>query len=152
MSDDPKLPYFSQVTAPPREWRLGDVVQGAYWDTQYLTNRRTASWFAVNIKGNGTIIDDSDSSNYTNLGPHRIEPDGNGGLRFVKIEDAPPAPPQPDPDRLSRAELLTLIAVAKSEYPKQLYPDTEQFYAKWLVERAEQYEALLLPLLKGRRP
>jgi hypothetical protein len=110
MSDDPKLPYFSQVTAPPREWRLGEVVQGAYGDTQYLTNRRTASWFAVNIKGNGTIIDDSDSSNYTNLGPHRIEPDGNGGLRFVKIEPAPPAPPQPEPDRLVLEKIVYMLA------------------------------------------
>jgi hypothetical protein len=100
MSSDPKLPYFSPVTAPPREWRVGDVLRHRTSDIEWYVTNGEGSEKVVRVmtrRGEYATAARLEAKSFDNLGPHRIEPDGNGGLRFVKIEDAPPAPPQPDP-------------------------------------------------------
>jgi hypothetical protein len=71
---------------------VGDVAQDAIGNVFYVLRvfsgvgaTEPVQWI---VKRNGEVSTQPvrHASHWTNLGPHRIEPDGKGWLRFVKIE------------------------------------------------------------------
>ncbi len=94
MSNNSDLPRFVPVPKVPREWRVGDVVQVGLQprkpmyligQTPQPSGRKT--WSGLSESGL-LNVGWLETPEYPNLGPHRIEPDGQGGLRFVPVEGA----------------------------------------------------------------
>jgi hypothetical protein len=159
MASDIDIVWTHQYACDPR---MGAVATGWRFSgtrTQYLRisngewvdNNDVAGWVTPEKLKECVARNPNNFPNFRTI----CEP----GLAFDEMLDAAnpckAAEPtlQADPERLTRGEFLTLIVAVKSDmYPKAVYPDDEKSWAKWLVERATDLEALLLPHLKGRRP